>query len=196
MWLTLLFPFKSYIIDFICFHASNAFCNQSHTWNALKLHVKFANPIQLDRPTFMDSMSWIVSASLNRNTSTATMSIMATYLHHQQHKMHVSSMAVGHHRGMHLCLLCLSARLPTGYCVGWLVCPHKLPSRVSLRLGPFCVCRKYYPPACPRIDRTPAGDASGQESTLLTVPSNAPYITYTDADGQVYRRRRRISLPR
>lgn len=48
----------------------------------------------------------------------------------------------------------------------------------------------------PRIDRTPAGDASGQESTLLTVPSNAPYITYTDADGQVYRRRRRMSLPR
>lgn len=35
---------------------------------------------------------------------------------------------------------------------------------------------------------TQAVDASGQESTLLTVPSNAPYITYTDADGQVYRR--------
>ena len=26
------------------------------------------------------------------------------------------------------------------------------------------------------------------ESPLLTVPSNAPYITYTDTDGQVYRR--------
>lgn len=38
-------------------------------------------------------------------------------------------------------------------------------------------------------------EASGQEAaTLLAaggVPSNAPFITYTDADGQVYRGGRR-----
>lgn len=100
----------------------------------------------MDRPTLMGSMSWIVSASLNRNTSTAaTMSIMATYLHHQQHKMHVFSLAVGS-SSRDAPLSTLSICLPAYWLLRWLVCPHKLLSRVSLRLGPFCVCRKYYPP--------------------------------------------------
>lgn len=193
MWLTLLLPFKSYIIQFICFHASNAFCNQSHTWNAFKLHVKFTNPLQ-----WIDQLLWAQcpESCPPRWTATPPPPPLCPSWRHTYTTNNTKCMFPpwlwGHHRGMHLCLLCLSACLPTGYCVGWFV--HINCCRVCLSASDHSVYVENI--TRPRIDRTPAGDASGQESTLLTVPSNAPYITYTDADGQVYRRRRRMSLPR
>lgn len=73
--------------------------------------------------------------------------------------------------------LYLPAQLCAGWLVGWMRSFHA-------HLG------------TPNLWTDEAMDASGQESTtlLMTLPSNAPYVTYTDADGQVYSEKNTIKM--
>lgn len=193
MWLTLLLPFKSYIINLFAFMLPMHFAT-NHT---LEMLLNYTSNSQI-LFNWIGQLLWAQcpGSCPPRWTATPPPPPLCPSWRHTYTTNNTKCMFPpwlwGHHRGMHLCLLCLSACLPTGYCVGWFV--HINCCRVCLSASDHSVYVENI--TRPRIDRTPAGDASGQESTLLTVPSNAPYITYTDADGQVYRRRRRMSLPR